>query len=92
MSAALGLKSLVRGLDLGLGLGAADPVGALDGLAGLQVLVDLEEVLDLQAVELRDMVDVTEVLDPGVGRRDAQQLVVAMRPRPSSGTCRWRGT
>src|SRR5690606_21352319 len=48
---------LERRLDLGLGLGAADPVGALDGLAGLQVLVDLEEVLDLQPVELADVVD-----------------------------------
>ena len=52
-SAPVLLGALEGGVDLGLGLGAADPVGALDGLAGLEVLVDLEEVLDLQPVELR---------------------------------------
>jgi hypothetical protein len=64
-------------MDLGLGLGAADPVGALDGLAGLEVLVDLEEVLDLEPVELGDVVDVAQVLEPRVEGRDAQHLVVA---------------
>src|SRR5689334_19218701 len=77
--AALVLEALVGPLDLGLGVDTADPVGALDGLAGLQVLVDLEEVLDLQAVELRDVVDVTQVLHTRVRRGHAQQLVVAAR-------------
>src|SRR3954470_24887988 len=76
---ALLLEALVGPLDLGLGVGAADPVGALDRLAGLQVLVDLEEVLDLQAVELGHVVNVTQVLDPRVRRGHAQQLVVAAR-------------
>ena len=70
-------QRLKEALDLGLGLGAADPVGALDGLAGLEVLVDLEEVLDLQPVELRDVVDVAQVLQPRVVGRDAEHLVVA---------------
>ena len=71
------LGALERRPHLVLGVGAADPLGALDGLAGLEVLVDLEEVLDLQPVELRDVVDVADVLEPRVGRGHAQHLVVA---------------
>src|SRR5690606_23571 len=69
--------ALEGALDLGLGLGAADPVGALDRLAGLEVLVDLEEVLDLQAVEVGDVVDVLAPRGALVPRGDAQHLVVA---------------
>ena len=62
---------------LGLGVVPADPVGALDGLAGLEVLVDLEEVLDLETVELRDVVDVAQVLQTRVLGGHAEDLVVA---------------
>jgi hypothetical protein len=74
---AFGLVALERRLDLGLRLGAAHPLGTLDGLARLQVLVDLEEVLDLQPVELRHVAHVAQVLQPRVGRRDAEHLVVS---------------
>src|SRR4051812_6968755 len=69
-------RPLAGGLDLGLGLGAADPLGALDRLARLEVLVGLEEVLDLQPVELGHVVDVLQVRHPGVRRRDGEDLVV----------------
>src|ERR671921_1949908 len=74
---ALVLGPLERRVDLGLGLGVADPLGTLDGLAGLEVLVDLEEVLDLETVELRDVLDVAQVLLAGVGGGHAEDLVVA---------------
>ena len=90
--AALLLQAGEGPLDLGLGLGAADPVGALDGLAGLEVLVDLEEVLDLEPVELRDVVDVAQVLQARVVGRDARAPCRRRRPRRSSGTCRSRGS
>src|SRR5262245_46431581 len=64
-------------LDLPPRLRAADPVRALDRLPGLDVLVDHEEVLDLEPVELRQVVDVTHVLEPGVGGGHAEHLVVA---------------
>ena len=88
---ALGLEALEGGVDLGLGLDAADPVGALDGLAGLEVLVDLEEVLDLEPVELRDVVDVAQVLQARVVARARTAPCRRRRPRRSSGTCRSRG-
>src|SRR5689334_6600231 len=70
------LGALAGRQDLGLGLGATDPVGALDALAGLELLVDLEEVLDLQPVELRQVVDVAQMLQARVARRDGEHLVV----------------
>ncbi|SIN25220.1 type VII secretion integral membrane protein EccD [Micromonospora cremea] len=70
-------RPLVGGVDLGLGLGTADPGRALHRLAGLQVLVHLEEVLDLQPVELAQVVDVAQVLLAGVLVGHAEDLVVA---------------
>src|SRR6266498_2889274 len=64
-------------LDFGLGGGAADPGRALDAFARLKGLVDLEKVLDLEPVELRQVVDIAQVLLARVVRRDAQDLVVA---------------
>jgi len=64
-------------LDLGLGLGAADPRSALDTRPGLEILVHLEEVLDLQLVELGDVPDVLQVRQPGIAGRYAEHLVVA---------------
>ncbi|GAA3163912.1 hypothetical protein GCM10020255_048390 [Rhodococcus baikonurensis] len=49
---AVGSETLDRSLDLGLGLGAADPVGCLDVLVRLEVLVVDEEVLDRVELEL----------------------------------------
>src|SRR5262249_30340007 len=69
--------SLARLLDLGLRLGAPGPGRALDALSRLQILVDLEEVLDLQPVELRQMVDVTQVFLARILRGYAENLVVA---------------
>ena len=48
-----------------------------DALAGFECLVDLEEVLDLELVELGQVADVLQVLQPRVVRRHAQHLVVA---------------
>src|SRR5687767_8825918 len=56
------LEALPGGDDLALGLVPPHPGGALDGLSGLQVLVDGEEVLDLEPLELREVVDVAQVL------------------------------
>src|SRR5690606_1002339 len=72
-------EPLLRAGDLGLGLGAPDPVRTLDALARLEVLVDLEEVLDLEAVEVRDVVDVLAPRGALVARGDAQHLVVTAR-------------
>ena len=71
------LEPLEGVVDLLLGGRAADPLGALDGLAGLEVLVDLEEVLDLDPVVVGHVADVAQVLEPRVGRRHAEHLVVA---------------
>src|SRR5262249_17085687 len=73
-----GLRRAFEGaLDLHFGVGTAGPARALDRLTGFQGLVDLEAVLDLQAVELRNVVDVTQVFHARVGGRHAQDLVIA---------------
>src|SRR4051794_6045917 len=59
-------EALPGQLDLCLGLLPAGPVRAFDALAGLECLVDLEEVLDLELVELGQMANVLQVLEPGV--------------------------
>ena len=70
-------EPLARDLDLFLGVHSTDPGRAFDGLAGLQVLVDLEEVLDFQPVELREVIDITEMVLAWVVRWHADDLVVA---------------
>ena len=66
-------------LDLGLGRRTPRPGGAFDALARFELLVDLEEMLDLEPVELGQVVQVAQVLQPWVMCGDADQLVVAAR-------------
>src|SRR5579859_2530291 len=68
-------EPLAAGLDLGFGGTAVRPRLGLHRLARLDRLVDLEEVLDLQPLELRHVVDVPQVLRPGIPGRHAQHLV-----------------
>jgi hypothetical protein len=70
-------EALAGGVDLGFGGAAVRPRLGLHRLAGLDRLVDLEEVLDLEPLEFRHVVDVAQVLHPGVGGGHAQHLVVA---------------
>src|SRR6266516_3744777 len=69
-------EALAAGLDLGLGGAPVRPRLGAYLLARLDRLVDLEEVLDLQALELGHVMDVPQVLHPGVGGRHAEHLVV----------------
>jgi hypothetical protein len=69
-------EPLARGLHLGLGGRAVNPLDAFHRLTGLQVLVDLEEVLDLQPFEFGNVVDVTQVFHARVASGHAQDFGV----------------
>ena len=74
--------SFNRRRDASISASAADaprPGGSFDALARLELLVDLEEMLDLEPVELGQVVQVAQVLQPGVMRGNTDQLVVAAR-------------
>src|SRR5215472_6469811 len=70
-------EPLSADLDLVVRCLPAHPPGRLHFLARLERLVHLEEVLNLEQVEFGDVTDVVQVRHPRVGRRNAQDLVVA---------------
>src|SRR3984957_2263900 len=70
-------QALPRRLDLGLGGDAVGPRRVPHALPRLEFLVDGEEVVDLQPVELRNVLELAQVLLPRVAGRHADDLVVA---------------
>jgi len=71
---------------------AAGPGSPFNGFTGFKILINLKEVLDFKAIEFGNVMNIAEVLHPGVTGGDAQQLVIATgfigHPEHSHGAAR----
>jgi hypothetical protein len=67
-------------IDFVFGLDPAASAGARDTLAWFEGLVDVEELPDFETDELRNMIDIAEVLHSRVVDGHAANLVVTAPP------------